>query len=230
MRDATFDKFEPGPTLIERAYQSILAAICDGRLAPSLRLNQDLLAARLGISRQPVGQALSILRAQGFVRDNRRRGLVVAPLEPEFFSAIYELRESLDALGATLAAQRCTPEDYAEGRKIVGAGRAAARTGSVEERIDVDMEFHLWICRVSGNPLLTETMRLYWNHLRRAMGEVLRNRLRSRQIWDEHEGILEAIGSRDPRAAARRATLHVQRAAESMARTISVPRRARRSS
>src|SRR5437588_11460744 len=81
-----------GPTLIEQAYDAILAAICDGRLAPGARLNQDDLAARMGISRQPVGQALSVLKAQSFVRDTGRRGLIVAPLEREFLHSVYELR------------------------------------------------------------------------------------------------------------------------------------------
>ena len=89
------DTLSTGPTLISQAYDAILAAICEGGLQPGERLNQDQLAARLRISRQPVGQALSILKAQGFVRDTGRRGLIVAPLEREFFSAIYQLREAL---------------------------------------------------------------------------------------------------------------------------------------
>jgi DNA-binding GntR family transcriptional regulator len=213
----------PPPTLIDQAYEAILAAICDGRLAPSQRINQDDLATSLGISRQPVGQALSLLKWQGFVRDTGRRGLIVAPIDPDFFRAIYEVREALDSLAANLAAQRCTRADAAEGRKLLAEGRAALRSGRIEVLIDADMRFHIWICGVAGNPLLSEAMRLYWNHLRRAMGEVLRDPAAQKRVWDEHEEVLRGIASRDPAVASRRATEHARQAAQTMAKAMSAP-------
>jgi DNA-binding GntR family transcriptional regulator len=220
MRNATIDSLKPGPTLIEQAYDAILAAICDGRLAPGARLNQDDLAARMGISRQPVGQALSILKTQNFVRDTGRRGLIVALVEREFFRSAYELREALDSLAASLAAQRCTPRDAVEGRRLVADGREAAIAGRIHSLVEADMRFHLWICRVAGNPLLADTIRLYWNHLRRAMGQVLENPGRHRHIWDEHDAILQAIIARDPVEAAHRATVHVREAGKNVARSL----------
>ena len=216
MRNSTVQTLRPGPRLIEQAYEAILEAICAGRLAAGERLNQDALAARLGISRQPVGQALSILKAQGFVRDTGRRGLIVAPLEREFLRAIYELREALDSLAASLAAQRCQPGDVAEGRKLLAEGRRAARSDRVDAQIEADMRFHLWVCRVAGNPLLSDTMRLYWNHLRRAMSEVLQQRGRRHQVWDEHEALLNGIIKRNPAAAAHHATVHARAASKSI--------------
>jgi DNA-binding GntR family transcriptional regulator len=204
------ESLSPGPTLIERAYQAILAAICDGRLQPGERLNQDELAARLEISRQPVGQALTILKSQGFVRDNGRRGLIVAPLEREFFRSIYQLREALDAMAARLAAERGTPADIAEGRKLVAEGRRGVQSGRMEDLIDADMRFHTWIYRVAGNPLLAETMGMYWNHLRRAMSEILRRPARRQEIWDEHEAILKAIIEQDAKLAEKRALAHAR--------------------
>ena len=219
MRNA-IDSLKPGPTLIEQAYDAILAAICDGRLAPGTRLNQDDLAARMTISRQPVGQALSILKAQGFVRDTGRRGLIVAPLEREFFRAVYELREALDALAASLAAQRRTPRDATEGRELIEEGREAARAGRIEPLIEADVRFHLFLCRVAGNPLLADTLRLYWNHLRRAMGEVLQDPAHHQSIWDEHEAIFEAIVAHNPTEAGHRAAMHAREAGKTIARTM----------
>jgi len=213
----------PPPTLIEQAYDAILGAICDGRLAPSTRLNQDELAASLGISRQPVGQALSLLKWQGFVRDTGRRGLIVAPIDPDFFRAVYQLREALDSLAATLAAQRCTRADAAEGRKLLAEGKAALRNGRIDALIDADMRFHLWVCDVAGNPLLLEAMRLYWNHLRRAMGEALRDPAAQKRIWEEHEAVLRTIAARDPVAASRSAGEHAREAGKTMARAIPTP-------
>src|SRR6266568_5994061 len=136
MRNSKLEGLAPRATLIERAYQAILDAICEGHLAPGERLNQDELAARLQISRQPVGQALMILKTQGFVRDNGRRGLIVAPLEREFFRSIYQLRGALDAMAAGLAAERGSPADMGEGRNLVAQGRKAVASGSMEALID----------------------------------------------------------------------------------------------
>ena len=53
---------QAAPSLYEQVYASILEAICGGLLRPGDRINQDELAARLNVSRQPVTQALTVLR------------------------------------------------------------------------------------------------------------------------------------------------------------------------
>jgi DNA-binding GntR family transcriptional regulator len=217
MSHAKLDVLAPGPTLIDRAYASILQAIREGGLSPGMRLNQDELAAKLRISRQPVGQALTILKSQGFVRDNGRRGLIVAPLEREFLRSIYQLREALDPMAARLAAESCTTADAAEGRRLFADGRRADRGGAMEPLIDADMRLHMWIYRVAGNPLLVSTMNLYWNHLRRAMGEILSRPQSRAVVWDEHEALVQAIIDRDPKAAAAHALAHTRGAAERVA-------------
>jgi DNA-binding FadR family transcriptional regulator len=60
-------------SLTDRTYEAILDAICDGELPAGNRINQDELARRLNVSRQPVVQALALLKVQGFVRDSGRR-------------------------------------------------------------------------------------------------------------------------------------------------------------
>jgi len=222
MRNAELDRLDPGPTLIDRAYEAILGAICSGELPPGERINQDELAARLHISRQPVGQALSVLKSQGFVRDNGRRGLLVAPIEREFFRSLYQLREALDAMAARLAAGRCSPQEIAEGRKLLAAGRKAVASTDVTALVAADMAFHMWIYRASGNPLLVETMSLYWNHLRRAMGEILRRPSNRKAVWAEHEELLRAIIAGDAISAERQALAHAREAAGRVAESIPV--------
>jgi DNA-binding GntR family transcriptional regulator len=209
LRELPMEILTQAPKLVEQTYASILSAICEGRLEPGARLNQDELAGQMNVSRQPVGQALSILKTQGFVRDAGRRGLIVAPLEREFFRAIYELREAIDPMAARLAAGRATGAEVAEGRELIAAGRAAVLGDSVPAAIAADQDIHMWLYRVAGNPLMVETMRLYWNHLRRAMVEVLKEPGTRRHVWDEHATIVEAVAAHDPALAAERALKHV---------------------
>ncbi len=83
-------------SLTDRAYEAILAAICDGDLASGQKVTQDELALKLNVSRQPVIQALLLLKMQGFVRESGKRGIVVAPLESGSITHLYEVRSALD--------------------------------------------------------------------------------------------------------------------------------------
>lgn len=73
------------PALYEQVYGAILETLCSGLLRPGDRLNQDELAARLNVSRQPVTPTLTVLRTQAFVSDTGHCGLVAAPLCRRFF-------------------------------------------------------------------------------------------------------------------------------------------------
>ncbi|MFN7444142.1 MAG: GntR family transcriptional regulator [Curvibacter sp.] len=70
------------PNRVEQVCEAVLGEIAAGRLAPGERIIQEQVAATLGVSRQPVQQALLLLRKQGVLRDAPGRGLEVAALEP----------------------------------------------------------------------------------------------------------------------------------------------------
>lgn len=142
------------PSLNEQVYSSVIEAICGGVLRPGDRINQDDLAARLNVSRQPVTQALTVLRSQDFVQHAGRRGLVVTPLRKSFFEAIYELRESLDPMAAKLAARNSAKLSRDSGYALLDRGRAAVQDGSVASLTIADMAFHMWVYEAAGNPLL----------------------------------------------------------------------------
>ena len=111
---------QPSPTIVEQVYKTILEAICDGRLTPGERLTQESVAQKLSVSRQPVGQALLLLKQQKFVSEAGRRGLMVAPLDRDFMRSIYELRLGIEPLAASLAAAHATADDIARGERIDG--------------------------------------------------------------------------------------------------------------
>lgn len=75
------ERIDATPDRSERVYRQLLSAICEGRLRPGARLRQEELAVSLGVSRQPVHQALRLLKKDGLAIDAGRRGLLVAPLE-----------------------------------------------------------------------------------------------------------------------------------------------------
>ena len=202
------------PSLTEQVYDVILSEIIAGRLTDNPRLIQDDLAKTLGVSRQPVQQALLLLRNQGFLRDAPGRGLVVAPIEPEFVRDLFELRAVAEALACRLAAERGSKDAAKIGPKIIDEGRKAEREGSVTKLIAADMRFHEFLYEISGNRLIKETMQPYWAHLRRLMGEVLVKDETPRKILDQHEAILQAIIRGNGAKAEELARAHITKAVQ----------------
>jgi DNA-binding GntR family transcriptional regulator len=210
-------KLETAPDLVEQVYASLLDAISEGSLAPGVRLTQEDIAERLAVSRQPVLQALRLLKKDGFVLDAPGRGVLVAPLDPEWISSVYQVRGALDALAARLAAAQRACIDP----KLIEQGRKAARGRNVKAMIDADMAFHTAIYAASGNPLIAQSAHQHWRHLRRVMGAVLQSSRQREDLWDEHAAIAKAIAAGDGESAARLIDDHSRQASENMAGRLS---------
>lgn len=208
------ESLEPPKSLVDQAYEVILDALCDGTFKPGERLTQEDIAARLNVSRQPVTHALAVLKAQGFLAQSGRRGLTVTAIEPEFFEAIYQFRSAVEPLAVKLATPRLTKQTILRGRSLVEHGRNLVMAGDSPASLQADMDFHSFIYDLSGNPLIAETMRLHWRHLRRAMGEVLRHPGMSISVWREHSRILEGMIRGDGDGAAELMRRHIIEAYE----------------
>ncbi|NYT58095.1 GntR family transcriptional regulator [Alcaligenaceae bacterium] len=202
----------PAPDLVDQVYRGLLDAICDGALAAGERLAQEDIALRMDVSRQPVLQALRLLKKDGFVQDAPGRGVQVAPLEPARMRKVYEVRGALDALAARLAAQR----RFQVPVQLIENGRHAVYTGNVQAMIDADMAFHTAIYMASENELIVQSAERHWMHLRRAMGAVLRSQAHHETLWDEHEGIALAIADGYAVQAAQLSDDHTIRASKAL--------------
>ena len=203
------------PTLVEQVVNAIVSEIVDGELPSNSRLIQDELARAYGVSRQPVQQALLLLRDRGLVREAPGRGLIVSPIDPDFVRKLYEVRAMLDGLAGRLAAERGAERAKIEGPAYLDAGRAAVASGSLHEQIEADMKFHAFINELSENSLIGETTAPHWPYLRRVMGEVLRDDAQMPQsILGEHVAILDAIIAGDGARAEKLSRDHISRAAK----------------
>jgi len=209
---------DAAPALVERTYRALLDAIVAGELAPGERHTQEALAERLGVSRQPVLQAL-LLRRQGLVKDEpNRRGVEVVPLTAAFVQHLYGVRGALDALAARSAAYRPRPELREPGAALIRAGRAAAAAGDLRVMVDADVAFHRFLYEAAHNPVLLETAEVHWLHTRRAMATYLRQTPSLRAVWNEHLAILNAVVRGDARLAERIAREHCEASALTMLR------------
>ncbi len=209
-------KIESSPDLVERVYANLLDAISDGTLAPGARITQEDIADQLAVSRQPVLQALRLLRKDGFVLDAPGRGVLVAPLDVTKLVQIYQVRSTLDALAAKLAAKA----RYMMDPQLIRNGRLVARGSDVQAMMTADAAFHSAIYAASGNPLIAQTAQTHWHHIRRAMGAVLQLSTMRESIWDEHEAIAKAIALGDESTAENLIRQHAEDAARNLAQLL----------
>jgi DNA-binding GntR family transcriptional regulator len=201
----------PQPTLVDQVYEAVLAEITEGKLGLDSRLIQEELAEALGVSRQPVQQALLLLRSHGLLRDAPGRGLMVAPLDPTHVRNLLAVRGVLDGLASAKVAEIAADTAKRQGPAYLARGRVAVKNRSIAQMTAADMEFHFFLYELSGNPLIGEICTPHWSYLRRVMAEVLRGQTPD-DIWDQHEAILKAIGAGDAAKAERIARHHISHA------------------
>lgn len=211
---AALARLEAAPDYVEQVGRALVDAIASGLFAPGERLTQEDIARRLNVSRQPVLQALRLLKKDGLVQDAPGRGLQVSHLDETLVAHVYQVRGALDRLAAGLAARRRATLDPA----LVAAGRRAVKSRDVAAMIEADLAFHQALYAASGNPLLAQAAGVPWQQVRRAMGAVLQRSAVRETVWDEHEAIAKAVAAGHAAEAERLMDRHTSQAGEHMRR------------
>jgi DNA-binding GntR family transcriptional regulator len=194
--------------------QAILDEITAGRFAPGDRLIQEQVAQGLGVSRQPVQQALLLLRNQGVLQDAPGRGLIVAPLDADYIGQMYAMRAVLEGLAARRAAENAADRAARLGPPLIEAGRRAVDSGSHTRMVAADTRFHELLYALSGNTLVAPALATHLTYTQRVMGGVLNADDKPTDIWDQHEAILDAICAGEGERAERLARRHITEASE----------------
>lgn len=192
---------------------AIRESIAGGAYRPGERLVEDRLADELGVSRNPVREALRALEVEGYVELIPRRGAVVADLSPAVVAEILEVRGALEALGARLAARRATPAQVRRLERLLETSAQSVERGDVARLPDLNTRFHQLVLEMGGNRLLGDTMaplrgRTQWIFSRTVEA-------RARQSLAEHRELAGAIAAGDEDRAAALAAAHVTAAHES---------------
>lgn len=193
--------------------------IVAGELKPGTHLVERTLAESLGVSRVPVRDALNLLKGEGFVTQEPRRGVVVARLSRKDIEELFDVRLALEVLAARLAAERATPEELAGLKALVEQSSQALRTTDSELLRRSNQAFHDAITAMAHNDLLANVLeplegRMHW---------LLRQNEDPLPLHREHEALYDAIASGDPDKAARISREHVRTSREVCLRLLYPP-------
>ncbi len=209
-------------TLREIVADELRAMIMRGDLQPGERLLEDRLAEQLGVSRNPVREAIRALEGTGLVEVIPRRGAYVSSLDPDQVRQLLELRAVLEAYAAERAARRRSPADVDRLRALVDEGRRAAKDNDLVRAAGAHRDFHITIEQAAGNPYIEQAVAPL-RHQTELVFSVLSDS-RAGYSWDEHERICDAIAEGDAEAARRRTFEHMDAVVGSLG---ALPRTAR---
>ncbi|WP_078894349.1 GntR family transcriptional regulator [Streptomyces sp. CT34] len=191
----TVPKLErPGP-LRERVYEALLELITTRALRPGQHLVESELAGHLGVSRQPVREALQRLNTDGWVDLRPAQGAFVHEPTEEEADQLLTVRTLLEAEAARLAAAHADASGVAELERLCEQGERAVRDDDVAAAVACNAQFHAKVTELAGNAVLAELAaqvgrRVRWYHTPVA-------RQRGRQSWAEHRELIAAIADGD---------------------------------
>ncbi|MCZ0738467.1 GntR family transcriptional regulator [Phreatobacter sp. AB_2022a] len=183
--------------------------IVTGRFRPAERLDEQSLAARFGVSRTPVREAIMQLASTGLVDLQPRRGAFVAALSFKDVIERFEVMAALEGMCGALAARRITE---AEQRELDKAHEDCVREASQEDPdayYYANERFHLTIYDACRNAFLVEQARQLHTRLKPYRRLQLRARARVATSLAEHQLIVDAIRAGDSEAADRALREHI---------------------
>ena len=218
----------PEPAATGRPFEStrvhawLRRAILDVARKPGSALAEADIAARFGLSRTPVREALLRLAGEGLVEIRPQRGTYVARIAlPRIEEALF-VREAVECAVLARVAARADRAPIARGlAAIVDAQEAAAAAGDVAAALDADSRFHHALVAASGLPGV-------WGVV--AQARDLHHRIRAiavpelgsaRQAIADHRAIVRAVRAGDAAQAQARMAAHLARNL-ALARTIAV--------
>jgi DNA-binding GntR family transcriptional regulator len=208
-----------------RAYEQLRTEILEGVLAPGAALYEVEQSSRLGVSRTPVREAFGRLVADGLVEPSAGRGLVVTAVSDRDIDSLFELRASLEAQAAQLAASRGEPaefEAFAEAFRAVQVPLLDphASDAVVSGYYALIRRFDRAVNAASGNQYLVDAMENLRTHVARARRMASHSPERLSASAAEHALIAEAIARRDGALAVHATHVHLHHSLEHFRHTI----------
>jgi DNA-binding GntR family transcriptional regulator len=198
------------PPLHGRVVAELRQAILSGQLKPGERLIEERLAEGLGVSRNPVREAIRALASEGLVEVTARRGASVLKLTEQEARETIEVRALLEGHNARLAARHRDKETIRRVEKVLSRGTRAVAAGRFDQLMELNQEFHRELYAAGRNTVLGDIVQKLRE--RTAMLFAPTDPARQARSWQDHAAILRAVIDGDERAAATLAAEHVMRA------------------
>jgi len=205
----------PPATASDYVSNEIRAWILDGTFDLGTRLDQQVLAERLGVSIIPVRESLRQLEAEGLVEILPRRGAFVAKLSLPQITEINRIRELLEDMALRLAGPHFEPSQLQKAAELNRRMAQMPLEGQALAWSEINRQFHFMLYTPADSPVLLQMINTLWDRslLYREINARSNNRA---DAVDEHAEILNNVIAGDIPAAARAVRKHIRRAARAL--------------
>ena len=205
-------------TLRERALEALRAAITSGQYRPGDHLGEVELGKHLGVSRGTVREALRHLQQEGLVTAGNRGMLRVNSVSPKEVRELFQVRAALEglAVGEIIASPQ---RDAAVATLREALSRLDGSDGDFAAKLEADLDFHLLMCRLSGNSMLVDAWRYLEGRIRVTIMNYESDKRPTMMSRARHAPIVDAIESGDVPAAVDVIEQHMAAAAAQYAPT-----------
>ena len=212
----------PDGSLGAEAYSRIRERIVSLELPPASLIDEQTLAAEIGLGLTPVRQALRRLAWENLVVIMPRRGTLVADVNPADLSALFEVRIELEGLAAELAASRATPRQLEALDDLMQRTRAALAASPPDHHqlIELDREMHELLARAAHNDLLAQSLDTHSVHVLRLWNIAIERVGELPSAIGEHLAIAQAVTDHDGASARELMRTHVSHFQESYSRAL----------
>ncbi|MFZ3560981.1 MULTISPECIES: GntR family transcriptional regulator [unclassified Streptomyces] len=197
----------PGP-LRERVYGALLELIINRTLPPGAHLVETELAAQLGVSRQPVREALQRLSTEGWVDLRPAQGAFVHEPTEDEADQLLKVRQLLETEAVRLAAGKADAVAVAALEELCEAGERAVAADDVEAAVALNAQLHGTVMELAANEVLAELAAQVDRRVRWYYTPVARQR--GHQSWAEHRELIAALADRDEVRAAEVMRAHTE--------------------
>ena len=178
-------------------FNTLREAILRGDLQPGERLMELQLAAKLGVSRTPIREAIRMLEQEGLAVTVPRKGAEVAKMTLKGMEDVLEIRGALDELASQLACERITEEQLVRLDARKQDFIESLKSGDVKLIAEADVNFHDVIYEATGNPKLVSLLNNLREQIYRYRVEYIKKVENHPILIKEHEAIYQSLLNRN---------------------------------
>ena len=190
-------------------FNTLREAILKGELQPGERLMELQLAAKLGVSRTPIREAIRMLEQEGLAVTIPRRGAEVAKMTEKDMKDVLQVREALDELAVSIACELITDEELEKLAEAVKNFEEAIDTKDIKQIAETDIVFHDIIYQASRNPKLVTILNNLREQIYRYRIQYLKDEKNYPTLLEEHREILAGLMKKDKKLVTDRMRKHV---------------------
>lgn len=214
---ATSQRLPPARTRTESLRLQLEQEILSGKLKPGHKLDEEDLAAKYGMSRTPVREAIKALSSTGLLEVRQHQGAYVAALTVESIGEMIEVMEVIEISCAEMASRRHTATDRAAINAAHSACDQAVKNTDPAAFYAANVRFHDAVYNASHNAFLAQQARSLRIRLEPYRRHITYNEGVLQQSLKEHASIIEAIFSMRPELAREAMRQHISALANDIA-------------